>query len=130
MNMFQDNRDVHPSLVGEKIWLAYGDHNCRFDESFTAQYCTVINQYPGDNDDWYLIRLEIPVEYDGSAFYHLLITSRHVGCRTGAPAPTSVYIFLISDPDKPIVPKEFRRQDLVAWGESARTKEDLERLFG
>jgi len=116
-------------LVGEKIWLEYFDQNYRFGKAFTSQYCTVARRYSdirGAND-WYLVRLETQVEYEGVRYTHLLIRSRWVDHPIGADEATAVLIVLVPDPNILNDPFEMNRSLYIAWGFAANDPGDIRR---
>lgn len=105
-----------------RISLAYYDQNERF-AACLPRAGTVTRRVPlkGWGDDWYLLNLDEPFEYEGRRHDQVLIRSRWEGYRVGGWKPTSVFILLIPNaaalaPPTPR-PKEFHH---VAWG-MART---------
>ena len=116
-------------MVGEKIWLEYFDQNTKFEEAFTPQYCTVVREYAGNSggDDWYLVALSHSFEYESSTYDHLVVSSRWSGYRVGGTDPTAVFIMLVPEPDRLENPLELDRSLYIAWGFSARNKDDIKR---
>ena len=123
--------EVRDSLVGRKVWLEYSDQNYKFEEAFTPQFCTIERQFAdpsGDEwrDDWYLVALEEPVQYEGKAYDHLVISSKQVGYRVGGNEPTGVFVVLAPNPDMLTDPFKMDRSLYIAWGMAANTKADLD----
>lgn len=115
------------SIVGERIWLEYFDQNFKFKDAFTPQYCTIVRQFVGmnDGDDWYLVELKKPLQYEGANYDHLLISSRWAGHFVGEVEPTAVIIMLAPEPEKINNPFELDRSLYTAWGFAANNKEDI-----
>src|SRR5436309_680925 len=88
------------NVVGTRIWLDYSDQNNKFEEAFTPQACGVLKRFTDANGqkDWYLVKLDIPFDYEGKRYDHLMIRSRWVGCKIGAKEPTTVFIVLVPRP--------------------------------
>jgi len=117
------------NLVGRKIWLEYYDQNDRFEEDFTPQYCTVERRFSEKSgpDDWFLVSLEVPLDYECARYSHLLIRSRWADVRLGGSPYTSVFILLVPDAEEVKSPFEFEDFLSVAWGLAAQKREDIER---
>lgn len=112
---------VLEATVGRKIWLEYSDQNVTFERAFTPQYCKVLERFTSvrGDEDWYLVRLEIPLKYLGTVYDHLIIRSRWVGGFVGSKEATAVFIVLVPDPDDVTRPFEMDRSLYVAWGLTA-----------
>lgn len=110
--------------VGESFWLEYFDQNYRFEKTFTPQYGTVVRQFEGgeERDDWYLVKLDQAVNYEGATYDHLLISSRWAGERVGGDLPTSIFIVLAPDPETLREPFMVDRDTYIAWGISAKSR--------
>jgi len=117
------------AIVGGKIWLEYFDQNVTFERAFTSQYCKVLERFTGVDreEDWYLVKLEIPVEYEGAEYGHLMIGSRWVGGLIGSKEETAVFIVLVPDPEAITRPFKMDRSLYVAWGFTAPHPDDIRR---
>jgi hypothetical protein len=116
----------HPNVMspadlappGTRLVIEYFDHN----EVFALQLprrATVIRRLSstGGVDDWYLVVLDEPVEWDGATFGWLLIRSRWRDRPLAGPAETSVFVLLVADPE--LIgpdPVDVHRFFHVAWG--------------
>jgi hypothetical protein len=70
-----------------------------------------------NNLDWYLIRLNRPVEYENIQYSHFLLASRHKGCYIGDNKPVDVFILLVPSTHVNITDGfSFKQFNLVAWG--------------
>ena len=116
-------------IVGKKIWLEYFDQNYKFEEAFTPQYCSVLQRLSevSGADDWYLVELATPVQYNEMAYSHLLIRSRWDGCRIGEKEPTAVFIVLAPEPSAVVSPFKMDHSLYIAWGMSANDRCDMKR---
>ena len=116
-------------IVGERIWLEYFDQNVTFEQAFTPQYCKVLRRYTtvDGTNDWYLIGLQIPLEYKGIESAHLMIRSRWVGCKIGAEESTAVFIVLVPDPNGLTNPWKMDRSLYIAWGTAANDAGQIKR---
>jgi hypothetical protein len=110
---------------GSRLGLEYFDHN----EVFATQLprdATILRSITstGGVDDWYLISLDQPVEWDGKAYGHMLIRSRDHGFPLGGAKDVSVFMLLVADPGTlGPDPVDIHRFYLVAWG-MARARRD------
>jgi hypothetical protein len=88
-----------------------------------------VKQYPGreGGDDWYLIRLTTPCEYDSKTYDQLAISSRWADCFVGQKEATAVFILLVPNPETLQRPSELDRSLYIAWGFSAKRQEDIRR---
>ena len=120
------------SIIGEKVWLDYFDQNSRFEEAFVPQYCTVLDRFAqtGGADDWFLVKLDLAFEYEGSTYEHLLIRSRWVNGVIGNDDPTSVFIVLVPEADDFPSQLELDGSLFVAWGLASKNKTHLDRYRG
>src|SRR5258706_4013456 len=109
-------------IVGTRIWLDYFDQNYMFEDACTPQACDIIRRFTDDygQKDWYLIKLEIPFDYEGKRYDHLMIRSRWVGCKIGGKKPTAVFIVLVPNPQHLRDPFHMERPLYVAWGMAYR----------
>lgn len=133
MQMLKVDRVTIPtdySIIGEKVWLEYFDQNSRFEEAFVPQYCTVLDRFAqtGGADDWFLVKLDLAFEYEGSTYEHLLIRSRWVNGVNDD--PTSVFIVLVPEADDFPSQLELDGSFFVAWGLAAKNKEHLDGYRG
>ncbi len=121
-----ENEEV---IVGGKIWLEYFDQNSAFEKAFAPQYVTIVKRFADTdgNNDWFLVLLERPFEYEGSVYDHLLIRSRWVGSLVGSKEPTAVFIVLVPESNKLINPFKLDRSLYIAWGFTARVENDIKR---
>ena len=112
-------------IVGTRIWLDYSDQNNKFDKAFTPHACQVVRQFTDDDGqkDWYLIRLDLPFEYEDESYDHLMIRSRWVGCKIGDEDPTAVFIVLVPNPERLSEPFHVDRALYVGWGMASRATE-------
>lgn len=119
--------DSKVNLVGQKIWLEYFDQNYKFETAFIPQYCKIEEQYADTSgaDDWYLLAVDLPFEYEGVRYDHLLIRSRWAGVCLGDSPYTSVFIVLVPNVTLLTNPFEFDRSLYIAWGLAARKKENI-----
>lgn len=69
---------------------------------------------------WYLVRLDVPLTYDGAECSHFLVASRWQGQPIGEGAATSVFILLVPSAAAASVSDGFSHKDFVhvAWGMS------------
>ncbi len=113
----------HDHLVGEQIWLVYFDQNYIFELAFTPQFCEIVRRIPSVDgaNDWYLVRLEKPIVYEGTEYGNFLIRSRWAGCEIGGGRATAVFIVLVPDPDRLKDPFEMDRSLYIAWGRAGLT---------
>jgi hypothetical protein len=113
--------DVQNAIVGREVWLEYFDQNVTFARAFTPQYCKVLERFSGvgGQDDWYLVELEIPLEYKGVEYGNLMIRSRWIGGLIGSKEATAVFIVLVPDPNAVTRPFKMDRSQYVAWGFTA-----------
>jgi len=118
-------------IVGTKLWLEYFDQNTFFEQAFTPQFVTVLRRCASLDgaEDWYLVKLEVPVDYKAREYDHLMIRSRWVGCRLGDQKATAVFIVLVPNPDELTDPWEMDRSLYIAWGFCARDPADIRRFF-
>ena len=114
--------------IGTRIKIEYYDQNDKF-AFLLSRHGTIIRQLRAEQGvvDWFLIKLDIPFDYqikspDSFSFTSLhceniLIRSRWKGHRIGEVEPTSVFILLIPDEtqlnNEPIKIEHFYH---VAWG--------------
>lgn len=121
--------ELQSNLVGQKIWLEYYDQNTEFERAFTPQYCTIEGLYADTSgvEDWFLVTLDLPFEYKGFTYDHLMIRSRWVGGQVASPEPTAVFIVLVPDQGELENPFILDRSLYVAWGFTARKKEEIKR---
>ncbi len=85
-------------LIGKNIVVKYFDHNVDF-KSIFPRGGKIISRHKTDNvDDWYLVNLEKPFDYNGRLNKQLLIRSRWEG-DTLKVENTSVFVLLIPDAD-------------------------------
>jgi hypothetical protein len=117
------------AIVGKTIWLEYFDQNITFERAFASQYCKVLQRDTSidGEEDWYLVELEVPLEYKGAKYAHLMIRSRWVGCPIGSKKATAVFIVLVPDSKAIPCPFEVDRSLYVAWGFSAINPSSIKR---
>ncbi len=79
-----------------RLRIDYYDQNAAF-EKLLPRSGTVDRTVASTNSllTWYLVRLDDPVQYEGSLFDRLLIASRWQGRSVGEPEPTSVFILIV-----------------------------------
>ena len=107
------------------VHLSYADHNEPFRRALPESGLTgkVVRRVAlaGAGDNWALLALDRPFEYEGRRHDFVFIKSRWKGYELGGPEQTSVFILLIPDAsvlDKAVLhSKDFQH---VAWG-MART---------
>jgi hypothetical protein len=121
--------DVLDAIVGRKIWLEYFDQNVTFERAFTPQYCEVLERFSGvdGEEDWYLVKLDIPVEYKGATYGLLMIRSRWVGGVIGSEDATSVFVVLVPDSEAITHPFRMDRSLYIAWGFTALHPDGIKR---
>ncbi len=120
-------RVTHPhrpeadSSVSALIRVSYLDQNKAFAAAiprsglFGREVRRLSLQELGEN--WSLLRLTAPFEYNDRSYHRLLIKSRWKGHEVGISPRTSVFILLCSD-SVPLARNELESADcdLVAWG--------------
>jgi len=123
--------EVWEPLIGTKLWLEYADQNIYLEQIFESQFVTILRQFDGgeDRDDWYLVRLDRPFEYEGRSYDHLVISSRWAGEPVGDEQPTSIFMVLAPEPENLKEPFEIDRKLYIAWGMAGKNKEAIDRLF-
>ena len=85
------------NLVGQRVRLSYYDHNVRF-EAILPLLGTVVSRHrTADVDDWFLLRLDEPFDYDGIDRSHVLIRSKWMGSVIGREEHVAVFVLLIPD---------------------------------
>ena len=104
-----------------RIRLTYADQNERFRSAFPQDSVlgTTLRRVALKDwgDDWYILALDHPFEYNRKSHQQVLIRSRWAGRPLGGKDPTSVFILLISDSsalDKPL--PESSDFEHAAWG--------------
>ena len=104
-------------LTGQTVSIAYFDHNEVFKHQLPTTGVVVSRLASSKTDDWYLLKLDEPVQWEGSDYGHLLIRSRWKDQAITDPEGTSVFLLLVPDGefplDEPIDPEEYIH---VAWG--------------
>lgn len=108
-------------MQSTRVRLEYFDQNDAFGRVLPPRGAagTLTRQIAlgGWGDDWYVLSLDNPIEYDGRIHAQLLIRSRWDGHSIGEKEPTSVFILLVPDPtvlDVSAVDPATVHQ--VAWG--------------
>jgi hypothetical protein len=96
--------------------LGYYDQNERFASLLPRDGTVERFVVGGDGQQWALFRLDEPIEYDGRRHDYLLLRSRWRGYPLGGAEQTSVFIFLVDQPDRIREGFHAERSDLVAWG--------------
>ena len=104
-------------LIGKKVIVTYGDQNIRF-ESIFPKTGEIISQHKDQHsNDWYLIELEKPFEYENKINEQILVRSRWQNHTLHD--KTSVNVLLIPDPgllkNNPIIFEDFEH---VVWAET------------
>jgi len=116
------------SAIDSRVKIEYADQNESF-ASLLPRRGTVVRQFQAEQgvDDWFLVKLDIPFDYqiknpDGLSFTmlhceNLLVRSRWKRHQIGSNKPTSVFILLVPDENllqnEPIKVEKFYH---VAWG--------------
>jgi len=104
------------SLIGSKITIEYYDQNEGFARILPRSGEIISRHHTENVDDWYLVELEDPFDYNGRENARLLVRSRWKG-ETLENGDTSVFILLIPDPalvnENEI---ELEKLEHVAWG--------------
>ena len=103
-------------LIGKKIVLEYGDHNTDF-ESIFHRSGKITSRHITDNvNDWYLVNLDEPFDYNGRVNTQVLIRSRWKGVKI-QDDDASVFVLLIPDPELITDEKiNFEDYEHVVWG--------------
>ena len=80
-----------------RLRIAYFDQNSRFERLLPR--AGVVERIVPCKDSkltWYLLRLEAPLQYEGSVIDRFIIASRWQGHPVGMEEPTSVFILVVS----------------------------------
>lgn len=105
-------------LIGKKIQIEYGDQNINFEKIF-PKTGEIISRHITDNvDDWFLVKLDEPFEYNGRNNDKILIRSRWEEA-TIKDSDVSVFVLLIPHAElikyEKIDVEEFEH---VTWGKT------------
>jgi len=84
------------SIEGKRIKLEYGDQNDEFETIFPREGEILTRHKTELVDDWYLVELDNPFQYEGKDNRQLLIRSRWQGKKIGRLGVTSVFVLLIN----------------------------------
>jgi len=107
------------SIEGKRVRLEYGDQNDAF-ESILPREGRILSRHRTDNvDDWYLVELDNPFDYEGKENQQILIRSRWQGRKIGRLGVTSVFVLLINkkeDVSKPEI--NIENFNHVVWAEA------------
>src|SRR2546429_1344745 len=103
---------------GLALRIEYFDHNERF-AAILPRSGVVVRRLHSTNgvDNWFLLKLSDPFEYEGHEYQHLVIRSRWAGHEIGEREPTSVFVLLA--PDFRLIDQgefEVDKLDHVCWG--------------
>ena len=108
-----------------RLCIEYYDQNESFAKVLPRE--GVVQATPTCSDsshNWYLLRLDDPLMFEGAEYSHFLVASRWQGDSVGGWLPTSVFILLV--PTHSTVADGFSHKQFfhVAWGMSSvvRTK--------
>lgn len=100
------------------LHIDYGDQNERFASCLPRDGKVVSKPLCSDSKlDWYLVRLDKDIEYNGVLYSHFLLASRWKGYFIGDNQPVPVFILLVP-PDQSVIPDGFSYNQFhfVAWG--------------
>jgi hypothetical protein len=115
-------------MINSRLRIEYFDQNEDF-KQILPRSGTVSRQLTdtNDNDDWYLLQLDNPIEYQvkvGEPYQfkliksdNILIRSRWEDKKIGASEPTSVFILLVDNED-PVKKEPIKIDNYlhIAWG--------------
>jgi hypothetical protein len=104
-----------------RLRIEYFDQNELFGAMLPREGVVVSKPRCADSKlAWYLMRLDVPLVYDGTECSHFLLASRWRGQSIGESAATSVFILLVPSAAAASVSDGFSHKDFVhvAWGMS------------
>ena len=99
-----------------RLCLEYFDHNERFAPLLPKEGTVERWLKSVDGSDWVLFHLDTAVEYENRSYDYFLLKSRWAGPAIGGPKPTSVFVLLVTDPEKVEEGFDAHHFDHVAWG--------------
>jgi len=84
--------------VGTRVRIGYFDQNESFAPMLPRDGVLVrrLRSTKG-TDNFFLMRLDAPFNYEGQTQEYFVIRSRWQGCEVGEPAQTSVFVLLVPD---------------------------------
>ena len=104
-------------MIGKCFEITYYDQNERFAEHLPKKGVIERQLNTESVDNWFLLKLEDPFQYDDQLNTHFLIRSKWVGEEIGTPDLAAVFILLI--PTDALLEPEFIdviKFNHVAWG--------------
>jgi len=101
-----------------RLRIEYFDQNESFAALLPREGVVVSNPRCADSPlAWHLLRLDVPLSYDGAEYSHFLIASRWEGQPIGEDTATSVLILLVPSVAAAVSDGFSRKQFAhVAWG--------------
>ena len=84
-------------IEGKRVKLEYGDQNDAFVSIFPREGKILTRHKTENVDDWYLVELDKPFQYEGEKNKIILIRSRWQGKKIGRLGVTSVFVLLINN---------------------------------
>ncbi len=85
------------SIEGKRVKLEYGDQNNEFESIFPREGKILTRHKTESVDDWYLVDLDKPFQYEGKENSQILIRSRWQGKKISRLGVTSVFVLLINN---------------------------------
>jgi hypothetical protein len=105
-------------VTGRAIRIEYFDQNERFTSVLPRTAIVIKRMRSGSGvDNFFLVELAEPFDYEGKRHTHLVIRSRWRGYEIGEPEPTSVFVLLVPDPVLVSGDElDVNRLEHVSWG--------------
>lgn len=109
--------DSHERCGIMRLRIEYYDQNERFAPLLPRDGIVVSEPACADSSlAWHLLRLDVPISYEGVEYSHFLVASRWQEQPIGAAAPTSVFILLVSSANAVSDGFSHKQFPHVAWG--------------